>query len=155
MLRCGARKTTEGIMIASLLRLLLVTLLAFQVSAAAAQSLSCTLPQTPMIEVELLFGRNIGGKLGVSEAQWRAFLAREVSPRFPDGLTVFDTRGQWRDDKTKALVREPGKIVRIILGADAGAMEKVDAVAAAYIKQFGQDSVGIVTRPACVVFKKP
>jgi hypothetical protein len=34
-------------------------------------------------------------------------------------------------------------------------MEKVDAVAAAYIKQFGQDSVGIVTRPACVVFKKP
>lgn len=108
-----------------------------------------------MIEVELLFGRNVGGKLGVSEAQWRAFLAREVSPRFPDGLTVFDTRGQWRDDKTKALVREPGKIVRVILGADGGAMEKVDAVAAAYIKQFGQDSVGIVTRPACVFFKKP
>ncbi len=34
-----------------------------------------------------------------------------------------------------------------------GAMEKIDAVAAAYIKQFRQDSVGIVTRPACVYFK--
>ena len=106
-----------------------------------------------MMEVELLFGRNIGGKLGVSEAQWRAFLAREVTPRFPDGLTVFDTRGQWRDEKTKVPVREPGKIVRI-LSVDAGAMEKVEAVAAAYIKRFGQDSVGIVTRPACVFFKK-
>jgi hypothetical protein len=133
---------------------LCIVLLFAQMSAVSAQ-ISCAAPQSAMTEVELLFGRNIGGKLGVSEAQWRAFLAREVSPRFPDGLTVFDTRGQWRDDKTKALVREPGKIVRIILGADAGAMEKVDAVAAAYIKQFGQDSVGIVTRPACVVFKKP
>jgi hypothetical protein len=137
-----------------LLRFAAAAFLACQVTSAAAQ-LSCTVPQTPMIEVELLFGRNIGGKLGVTDKLWAAFLAREVSPRFPDGLTVFDTRGQWRDDKTKALVREPGKIVRIILGADAGTMEKVDAVAAAYIKQFGQDSVGIVTRPACVVFRKP
>jgi len=25
-----------------------------------------------------------------------------AGPRFPDGLTVFDTAGQWRDAKTKA-----------------------------------------------------
>lgn len=31
----------------------------------------------------------------ISEAQWRAFLDREVTPRFPDGLTVFDAYGQW------------------------------------------------------------
>ncbi len=31
----------------------------------------------------------------ISEAQWRAFLDKEVTPRFPDGLTVFDTYGQW------------------------------------------------------------
>ena len=142
-----ARRTLPGLLVAALL--------IGQAGLANAQALTCTLPQSAMTEVELLFGRNIGGKLGVSEAQWRAFLAREVSPRFPDGLTVFDTRGQWRDDKTKALVREPGKIVRIILGADAGLMEKVDAVAAAYVKRFRQDSVGIVTRPACVFFKKP
>jgi hypothetical protein len=105
-----------------------------------------------MMEVELLFGRNIGGKLGVSEPQWRAFLAREVSPRFPDGLTVFDTLGQWRDAKTKALVREPSKIVRIIVAADAPAREKIDAIAAAYKQQFRQDAVAVVMRPACVSF---
>ena len=31
----------------------------------------------------------------ISDAQWRAFLDKEVTPRFPDGLTVFDAYGQW------------------------------------------------------------
>lgn len=31
----------------------------------------------------------------ISEAQWRAFLDKEVTPRFPDGFTVFDAYGQW------------------------------------------------------------
>ncbi|MCW4454734.1 DUF3574 domain-containing protein [Flavobacterium sp. MXW15] len=31
----------------------------------------------------------------IGEAQWRAFLDKEVTPRFPDGLTVFDAYGQW------------------------------------------------------------
>jgi hypothetical protein len=133
-------------------RFLLTGLLTAQVSATSAQGLSCSLPQKPMMEVELMFGRNIGGKLGVTDARWRSFLAREVTPRFPDGLTVFDTTGQWRDAKTKAVVREPSKIVRLILPADAQAKEKIDAVVSAYRRQFRQDSVGVLTRPACVSF---
>ncbi len=31
----------------------------------------------------------------ISDVQWRAFLDKEVTPRFPDGLTVFDAYGQW------------------------------------------------------------
>lgn len=31
----------------------------------------------------------------ISDAQWRAFLDKQVTPRFPDGLTVFDAYGQW------------------------------------------------------------
>lgn len=100
----------------------------------------------------MMFGRNIGGKLGVTDKLWAAFLAREVSPRFPDGLTVFDTTGQWRDGKTKAVIRERSKIVRIIMPGDDSANEKIGAIASAYKTQFHQDSVGIVTRPACVSF---
>jgi hypothetical protein len=105
-----------------------------------------------MVEVELLFGRNIGGRISVSEAQWRAFLAREMTPRFPDGLTVYDVQGQWRDAKTNKVVREPSRIVRIIVAEDAPAREKIDAVASAYKQQFRQDAVGVVMRPACVSF---
>ncbi|MEP6907583.1 MAG: DUF3574 domain-containing protein [Pseudoxanthomonas sp.] len=31
----------------------------------------------------------------ISQTQWRTFLDKEVTPRFPDGLTVFDAYGQW------------------------------------------------------------
>jgi uncharacterized protein DUF3574 len=136
----------------NLLLVAVATLYCAQASPAAAQSLSCAAPQKPMMEVELLFGRNIGGRLGVTEARWRAFLAREVTPRFPEGLTVFDTSGQWRDAKNRTIVREPSKIVRIIMAADAQANDKIEAIAAAYKKQFRQDSVGVLTRPACVSF---
>jgi hypothetical protein len=127
-------------------------LLCVLAGAASAQGLSCSAPQKPMVEVELLFGRNIGGRLGVTEARWRAFLVREVTPRFPDGLTVFDTYGQWRDAKKRTVVREPSKIVRIIMPADAQASDKIEAIAATYKKQFRQDSVGVLTRPACASF---
>lgn len=100
-----------------------------------------------MMEVELLLGR--GAK---SDARWKQFLAREVTPRFPDGLTVYDTYGQWRDLQRKVIVRERSRVLRIIVSADAPAQDKVAAVAEAYKTRFSQKSVGIVTRPACVSF---
>jgi hypothetical protein len=100
-----------------------------------------------MLDVELLLGR---GKAG--EARWRQFLAREVTPRFPDGLTVYETIGQWRDPARKVVVREKSRVLRIIIAADEPGSGKIAAVADAYKKQFSQKSVGIVTRPACVSF---
>ena len=32
----------------------------------------------------------------ISERQWQAFLRDEVTPRFPDGLTVWEASGQWK-----------------------------------------------------------
>ena len=54
------------------------------------------------VRSELYFG--VGEETGpadrpqaepISEAAWRAFLDKEVTARFPDGLTVFDAYGQW------------------------------------------------------------
>jgi hypothetical protein len=124
---------------------ILVTVLLAQTVSAAAQ-LTCPAPQQPMLDVELLLGR--GGK---PDAQWRQFLAREVTPRFPDGLTVYETYGQWRDPKRNVIVREKSRVLRIIVPADVQS-DKIAAVAEAYKQQFSQKSVGIVTRPACVSF---
>jgi hypothetical protein len=119
-------------------------LLLAQMAAASAQP-SCTPPQKPMLDIELLLGRK------GSDARWRQFLAREVTPRFPDGLTVYETTGQWRDVQRNVIVREKSRVLRIIVPADT-AQDKIAAVAEAYKKQFRQKSVGIVTRPACVSF---
>lgn len=129
-----------------ILRLAIAAIVFCHAGHAAAQALACTTPQTAMLDVELLLGR---GK--ANDARWKAFLAREVTPRFPDGLTVYDTTGQWRDPATKAITRERSRVLRIIVPADTG-RDKIDAVVDAYKKQFAQKSVGIVTRPACVSF---
>src|SRR5260221_3213054 len=81
---------------------------------AGAQSVACAAPQQPMQQIELMFGRNIGDRVGVGEAAWSRFLAREITPRFPDGLTVLNATGQWQDKDRGRLVREPSKLVVII-----------------------------------------
>ena len=129
-----------------ILRLAIAAIVMCQAGHAAAQGVTCTAPQTAMLDVELLLGRKGG------DARWRAFLAREVTPRFPDGLTVYETTGQWRDPARNLILRERSRVLRIIVPADAAPRDKVEAVAEAYKKQFQQKSVGIVMRPACVSF---
>jgi hypothetical protein len=107
---------------------------------------SCSPPQKLMLDIELMLGR---GK--ASDANWRRFLAREVTPRFPDGLTVYETTGQWRDPARKAVLREKSRVLRIIAPID-NLPNKIAKVADAYKKQFRQKSVGIVTRQVCASF---
>lgn len=124
----------------------LVIVFLVQIDGVVAQGVSCAAPQKPMLDIELLLGR---GK--ASDARWKDFLAREVSPRFPDGLTVYETTGQWRDPARNVIVREKSRVLRMIVPADAP-RDKIEAVAESYKKQFAQKSVGIVMRPACVSF---
>jgi len=111
---------------------------------ASAQT-NCQPPLEPMLDIELLLGRK------GSDARWRQFLAREVTPRFPNGLTVYETTGQWRDPAHNVIVRERSRVLRMIVPLDT-ARDKIDVVAHAYKKQFSQKSVGIVMRPACASF---
>ena len=99
-----------------------------------------------------MFGRKIGERIAVSAAQWARFVDREISPRFPDGLTIFDAQGEWRDRARKVIVHEPSKIVEIVLPGRDDDAERLSAIAAAYKTQFHQQSVGIVVRDACVSF---
>ena len=133
-----ARRTLPG--------LLLAALFVGQAGLANAQASSCTAPQKPMLDIELMLGR---GKASV--ALWAQFLAREVTPRFPDGLTVYETAGQWRDPATNVIIREKSRVLRIIAPADT-APDKIAAVAEAYRQQFRQKSVGVITREVCAAF---
>jgi Protein of unknown function (DUF3574) len=125
---------------------------ALQPAAAQMPALSCSGAQRSKQVAELLFGRDIGRHIGVSESAFSHFVARELTPRFPDGLTVIDATGQWRDPATGAIVREPTKKVEIVLPGHADDQARLDAVVAAYKHRFRQQSVGVVVRPACVSF---
>lgn len=119
----------------------------------SAQGLTCTAPQQPMLEISLMFGR-IGGELGVTEELWSDFVASEITPRFPAGLTVDDALGQWRDAATGKVIKEPSKELQLIVPAEAekDIKEKIDATVAVYKQRFQQQAVGIIIRPACPSF---
>ena len=124
----------------------------WQPLAAQTLVLSCSGAQRPKQVAELLFGRDIGHHIGVSESAFSDFVARELTPRFPDGLTITDASGQWRDPAGGAIVREPTKQVDIVLPGKADDQARLDAIVAAYKREFRQQSVGVIVRPACVSF---
>jgi Protein of unknown function (DUF3574) len=123
-------------------------------SHAMAQTLAivCHGAQRPGQIAELLFGRDIGNRVGVSDAAWRHFLAREITPRFPDGLTITNATGQWRDPMSGKIVREPSKRVEIVLPGGTDDEARLDAVVAAYKGRFHQHSVRVIVQSVCVSF---
>jgi hypothetical protein len=120
--------------------------------AVQPQVLSCHGTQQARQVAELLFGRDIGHRLGVSAHAWERFVAREITPRFPDGFTVTDASGQWRDSADGTIVHEPSKRVEIVLPGADDDDSRLDAIVSVYKRQFHQQSVAVIVRPACVSF---
>ena len=67
-------------------------------SPADAPPRAATERGKPYVETSLYFGTaDPDGGPPVTEAQFRDFVDKHVTPRFPEGLTVQDGRGQWKD----------------------------------------------------------
>jgi hypothetical protein len=96
----------------------------------------------PWERSELFFGTAKPDGSEVTEAEWTAFLAAEVTPRFPDGLTVLEAAGQWQGEDGE-VVRERSKQLILLYPSEATveAGEKIEAIRAAYETAFAQESV--------------
>jgi hypothetical protein len=129
---------------------MIVPIMLFGGCAGSAPGL-CRQQQQAMVVADLLFGRQAGPRV-ISEGEWRSFVRDEITPRFPDGVTVVDASGQWRDRIHGNVVREPSKVVTVIFRDDPSAREFLEDIAAAYKRRFRQQSVGTVIRSACVSF---
>ena len=132
-----------------------VLLAAFALSTiapASAQSpaavTTCTAPLKPALEVNLYFGRDIETGGEVSEAQWAEFMTAEVTPRFPDGLSVLNVAGQSRNSKNQTL-RERTKLLVVVVFDAPAHRAKIDAIVETYDKRFGQQGVFRVEKPVC------
>jgi hypothetical protein len=88
----------------------------------------------------LFFGREIPSGGSVSDEQWAVFVREEITPRFPDGLTLWQAEGQWLDPRG-ILVKEPVMIMEVIHPASADADTRIEAIALGYKRRFHQDAV--------------
>ena len=113
----------------------------------------CPAGAGPATIAEAYFGRNVKTRAPVTDAEWARFMADTVTPAFPDGLTVLDGLGQWRNAAGQ-ISREDSKVLVLVLpGQDqAAASARLALVTAAWKARFAQESVLTVFRAGCAAF---
>ena len=99
----------------------------------------------------LYFGRDIPGGGVVTDSAWDAFLREVVTPRFPDGLTVYRAEGQWRE-RDGRIVREASYVLEVMHPAGPSADSDLREVAEAYKRRFRQEAVMRATSPVRLRF---
>ena len=104
-----------------------------------------------MVRTELLFGLSAPDGGNVSDGEWNTFLETEVSPRFPDGLTVLRGYGQWRGD-SGSIAKEDSIVLLIWHDEHPSRETDIEAIRTAYKTRFEQESVMRVAATSCVSF---
>ena len=126
---------------------------AFQAEAVAAQPAPgsvCGNSSAPQVRTTLYFSttRPTGA---VSELEWQLFLRDEVTTRFPDGLTVWDAQGQWKN-RSGRIAHDTSKILLVVHPDTAKARASIQEVIETYRKMFEQESVMRETASVCISF---
>ena len=123
----------------------------YRLTAPDGRVVVCRPGATPLARLELLFGMGKKDGSEVSDAEWRAFLDAEVSPRFPDGLMVLTGDGQWRSS-VDGRAKEKSRIVEIWYRPSADSETSIEAIRSSYKSRYGQESVMRVDGVSCVSF---
>lgn len=116
-----------------------------------AQSSPAPAARQAWVADRLFFGRSIPGGGAVSDREWAEFVRDVVTPRFPDGLTVWHGQGQGRDAQGQVL-REDVTVVEIFHPAGTGFDAALREIADEYKRRFRQESVLMVRGAAEVDF---
>lgn len=88
----------------------------------------------------------------MDDTEWRGFLDREITPRFPDGLTVLRGMGQFKG-QSGIITREEAVLVILLYPLNTvGSHERLEDIREAYKRRFHQQSVLRVDTTVCASF---
>ena len=137
------------------MRLVILACLALAGMMVAACTVS-TAPACPegadqWVKYQLFMGRSNQSGEVVDDAAWAMFLEDTVTPRFPDGLTAYDARGQWRDSEGQ-IKKERTKVLVILAPPGEDGLRLIDEISDEYKRRFSQQSVLQVVYDTCVSF---
>lgn len=106
----------------------------------------------PAVALTLAFGLSRPNGAPVTETEWHEFLDRVVVPVFPDGLTVLDAEGRWRDPDSGPVIREASRLVWIVAPRSPDLARHVQEIRRIYEARFNQKAVAAFVHPGCVSF---
>ena len=107
------------------------------------------MPGEQQVTAQLFYGRAHKDGSQINAAEWADYLARVVTPRFPAGLTVIETTGQWQHPKTGRVKREKSTIIEIVTTPSPETWARMQELRDIYKKRFQQEIVGLVVNQSC------
>ncbi len=112
--------------------------------------------ETEWQETKLFMGLSRSGGAAVSRREWDQFVIDHFVAGFPNGFTIVETTGYWRDRNTGATVYENGKQVIVLHEATPDNETMINEIAEKYRARFDQQSVLISSSTTRVRFcEKP
>jgi hypothetical protein len=100
---------------------------------------------------ELYFGMQKPDDSFTSDDEYQRFLDEQVTPRFRDGFTMLQGRGQYLGPSGR-LWREPTKILVLMYPPDPAKSKSIEEIRSTYKTMFQQESVMRVDGTTCVAF---
>ncbi len=100
------------------------------------------MPATGVVSDRLFCGLSIPAGGTVAQAELDAFIEEVVTPRFPQGFTVWRAKGQWKGGSEDVMILE------FLRPNDPKLEAAVEQIAAEYRQRFRQEAVLRVTVPA-------
>jgi hypothetical protein len=88
---------------------------------------------------ELFFGLARPNGPDITDAEWQKFVDDEVTPRFPAGLTVISTTGQW--GSATGVVHERSRVLVLLHKSTLDSESGIEKIRERYKTQFEQDSI--------------
>ena len=132
------------------LRRAALLLLALLAACATGPGAGCGSGQQGAEQELLYFGTAMPDGT-VSADDWRVFLDTVVTPRFPEGLSVWPVAGQWKSG-AGPVVREASFVLNLVHPEGANHDAAIGEIVAHYKARFRQEAVLRVRSPACISF---
>jgi hypothetical protein len=100
---------------------------------------------------ELFFGTAKPEGLPVTDEQFMAFLDAQITPRFPDGLTLLKADGQFRGESGE-IIKEDSFLLILLYPVEGfrESSRKIEVIRRLYKERFQQESVLRVDDPFAV-----
>ena len=103
------------------------------------------------LRTELYFGLSRNNGPDITEEEFQRFIDTKVTPRFPDGLTLINAKGQFKDS-TGTIIQEGSKLLILLYPFNKESNQNVEKIRTDYKDDFQQESVLRVDEQSCVSF---
>jgi hypothetical protein len=101
---------------------------------------------------DLYFGRSVSGRAAISDTEWRDFRDRVITPALPDGYTVLDGQGAWRNPHSNTTISEATKILVVALPDAPESQSVINGIRSNWEHRFHQYVVGMTVQTGCGSF---